>query len=628
MKEPTVKQRKFSSPFTFLVSLGLALLGAAVVPRSTGIAQQTFIDPSIQSHILRGVDFVTNTDYLEAYNEFEKIKALAPDDPSSYFLKGMIYWYRLVIEGEDSKVIENLFFKYMDQTIEKAKQLEKGDQDDILALFWLGAGYGYKARHHSVKGQWWSAYRNGKRTKHYFERVVALSPDDYDPYLGLGIYHYYAEVVPKIIRIFDFILNMGGDKELGLRELEMTLDKGFFTRNEARFFFVDIFLNYEKRPWDALPFLVDLTRHFPGNRGFKWQLAELYGQLRLPDAAATLWGELVDAYPDSSGKKGAALVHLGEQRLRCGTFAASDSILHQAVAGNEPLDPSGLGRAYYALGLSSDLLGRGDEALAQYRKVVETGTGELVKVSQQRIDAPDELPIEIIHDCAEILTTVELSGHRVDSFAEQAYNRLSGSGQHRRKLRLSAMKHIGTYYLFHGQPSKARDMFTEMISSDLVRDGDLEASLYELRGVANFRLHRFTEAVDDFERAYEGAGDSQRERIEKDMAYIRASIERDSSAGGDGQPEVSGQRTLAWTFTYPDRGQLAVSVVGGFNGWDPTRGEMSLASGQWTKEFELQPGKHTYFFLINGHERRIDPRAMTVERQTGTRYVSVRTVDH
>ena len=526
-----------------------------------------------------------------------------------------------------------MFYKYMDQTIERAKELEKRNKDNILALFWLGAGYGYKARHHSVKGNWWAAYRNGKRTKHYFERVVSLAPDDYDPYLGLGIYHYYAEVVPKIIRIFDFILNMGGDKDLGLKELETTLDRGFFTKNEAKFFLVDIFLNYENRPWDALPFLVDLTYRFPGNKGFKWQLAELYTKLLHHDAAARIWRELADTYSndsDGSGdseKRATALVNLGEQTLRTGKFAEAQSILHQVVKMSDRLDPTLLSRAHYALALILDLSGEKDEALHHYEKVVEIGQGEMVKISKERVKSRDELPLEILHTCLEILATADTSDKRVKSFTDQVNKRLSTSNQKEQNLYFSTMENVGKYYLFHGLPSRAENIFTEILRLGSPKHNDFVASHYELRGIAKYRLNRFTEAVDDFKRAYKEAKDDERDRIEKDIGFIRASIESESASSTDQDSSGAGQEKYTTSFTFPDRGQLGMSVVGDFNDWDPQRGKMNLAAGKWIREFELTPERHTYYFLINGRERRIDPNVTVVERQSGTFYTSIRNVD-
>lgn len=589
-------------------------------------AQQTFVDPQLQPYILEGVGLVTNTDYAEAFNKFERMRELAPDDPSSYFLKGTIYWYRLVIEDEENEVLENLFFKYMDETIEKAKQLQRQNKDDVIALFWLGAGYGYKARYHSVKGQWWSAYRNGKRTKRYFERVVAMAPEDYDPYLGLGIYHYYAEVVPKIIRIFDFILNMGGDRELGLKELEMALDNGFFTQNEAKFFLVDIFLNYENRLWEALAFLLDLAHTFPANRGFKWRLAELYGQLQIQDAAAKTWQELERDYSDNLAKRRTARINWGEQALKSGKFAQAKSILLKAVRNDEQDEPSLLGRADYAMALACDLLGDRDEALVHYRKVIEVGKGEMAQASKRRVENPEKLPIEILEKCSQIFATTDLPAERVQSLESELRKSLPSSGKKEKELYCSALVNIGKYYLFHGDPLKAKDIFTEIVSSDLPKSGRLEACLYELRGIANYRLDLFAESLDDFKRAYEKAEDGEKDRIEKDMAFMRGSSERGFSARGDRDSIASEQERLPCKFTCSDRGQLAVSVVGSFNGWNPEKGQMILVSGEWTKEFELRPGEHRYYFLINGWQRRIDPQAEAVERESGTLYCSVRNV--
>ena len=59
---------------------------------------------------------------------------------------------------------------------------------------------------------------------------------DYDAYLGLGIYNYLADVLPKFVKVLSFILGINGDKELGLKQIRLAHEKGVFTKTEALFF--------------------------------------------------------------------------------------------------------------------------------------------------------------------------------------------------------------------------------------------------------------------------------------------------------------------------------------------------------------------------------------------------------
>ena len=62
-------------------------------------------------------------------------------------------------------------------------------------------------------------------------------------------------------------------------------------------------------------------------------------------------------------------------------------------------------------------------------------------------------------------------------------------------------------------------------------------------------------------------------------------------------------------FVY-DGAAESVTLVGDFNGWQPTATPLArLASGLWTVTTPLAPGRHVYAFMIDGTLVMADPRA-------------------
>jgi hypothetical protein len=55
----------------------------------------------------------------------------------------------------------------------------------------------------------------------------------------------------------------------------------------------------------------------------------------------------------------------------------------------------------------------------------------------------------------------------------------------------------------------------------------------------------------------------------------------------------------------------SVSVVGDFNGWDPTATPMErvAGTGTWSATLLAKPGRHTYAYLVDGSTLVADPRA-------------------
>ena len=66
-----------------------------------------------------------------------------------------------------------------------------------------------------MEDRWLKAHWHGRRGKNALLSLVEIDPDYNDAYLGLGIYHYYSAVLPKIVRTLSYVMGIRGDKESG-----------------------------------------------------------------------------------------------------------------------------------------------------------------------------------------------------------------------------------------------------------------------------------------------------------------------------------------------------------------------------------------------------------------------------
>ncbi len=70
----------------------------------------------------------------------------------------------------------------------------------------------------------------------------------------------------------------------------------------------------------------------------------------------------------------------------------------------------------------------------------------------------------------------------------------------------------------------------------------------------------------------------------------------------------------------------AVSVVGDFNGWSPSKNPMlRQADGSWTVQIPLHHGHHLYTFVVDG-QTHLDPRANGISRNAQGERVSMLSV--
>ena len=99
-----------------------------------------------------------------------------------------------------------------------------------------------------------------------------------DAYLGLGIFHYYADVLPSVLKVLGMLVGMGGDAERGLAEIQRAVRNGDLVNVEGRFFLAEIYTTFEEDHWTAYGYSRGLRDEFH----LQWGLRRL--ALRLDQA--------------------------------------------------------------------------------------------------------------------------------------------------------------------------------------------------------------------------------------------------------------------------------------------------------------------------------------------------------
>lgn len=325
---------------------------------------------------MAGVEDVFAGRFEQALQEFGRIVALDPESPAGHFYLGAAYWWMYLIDPEDEAIGRRVKAN-LDVAIEKGKKRLERDPDDPEALFYLGGAYGFRARYGIVRTQWWGAAWDGKRSKKLLEEVARLEPEWVDTYLGLGMYNYYVDVLPKyfqILRVVAFI--PPGDRETGLQQIRLAMREGVYTRSEAQFFLLDIMKDHEKDYATALRLTRDLTRRYPENPFFPLLEALVYvnhvGRFR--EAIVTL--EALLRQLERSSFRFADNVAVRARYLLAKThFFRGDN--ETALAQFRSLldsDPEGpewvIVWTHLRLGQLCDLGGRREEALEEYRRVL------------------------------------------------------------------------------------------------------------------------------------------------------------------------------------------------------------------------------------------------------------------
>lgn len=191
-----------------------------------GQAQEiTQVDEEINNYIFSG-------EWQQAKSLVEQQIRKKPDYPKYYFMKAhMFYLSRYFANtgmSRDSTI--NVVHYYSRMTITKAEQLEQTTE----IKFYIGCAYGYLARTHGMRQEWWSAYWAASDCENYLEEVIEEDPNFYDAYFDLGVINYYPAVaVTGLTSTIAWIGGMSGDRELGLKYLNNVADNGRLFKAEA-----------------------------------------------------------------------------------------------------------------------------------------------------------------------------------------------------------------------------------------------------------------------------------------------------------------------------------------------------------------------------------------------------------
>lgn len=264
--------------FSFIISSSILCngLNASIIKSSDSLHNL------ISEKIRQAMDAYYRMDDQKAEYIFNEAISTWPEEPLPYLFKGGFYLnilrYRNKNIEEDNQRLKDKIISLNNRVIEIARKRISEDSDDINALYCLGGAYGNTGRAYILNGQWWKGFWKGKRGFKIMEKVVKKAPDYYDAYLGLGIYHYFTATLPKIAKVISFLLGSPkGDKEKGIREIELVRDNSTLLTIEAR----KILLRVSRWEEDENGFYNGsawLAKHYPENPHF--QVPYIYGLIQ------------------------------------------------------------------------------------------------------------------------------------------------------------------------------------------------------------------------------------------------------------------------------------------------------------------------------------------------------------
>jgi hypothetical protein len=243
-------------------------------------AQWVINDIISDSLTRKGINYIYNLEFENAENIFQELIKRQPDQPAGYFFSAMTEWWKIQINLEDESY-DKAFKKKLEDVIDLCDVLLEKDEFNIVALFYKCGAIGFRGRLFTHRDSWLKAADDGRLAYPILRKAYKLAPTNYDILLGIGIYDYFADVIPNQYPILKPIMIFfpKGNKTRGIEELKLASEKAYYANVESAYFLLQVYTNYENDPYKALDVALWLYNKYPDNTLFHRYLGRVYVKL-------------------------------------------------------------------------------------------------------------------------------------------------------------------------------------------------------------------------------------------------------------------------------------------------------------------------------------------------------------
>ncbi len=357
------------------------VLAALLLLLSASAHAQWVTDPVIEQKIQRGIDDIYNIEFDKADSVFADVIRWNPQHPIGYFFQAMTQWWRILTNFDDESQ-DQKFYEMLDKITSMCEDRLDKNPDDVTALFFKGGAVGFRGRLRANRSKWVGAANDGLVALPIVQKAYKLEPNNDDVLLGMGIYNYYAAVIPDkypFIKPF-MVFFPGGDRKKGLEQLVQVSQHARYARIEASYFLLQNYFTYEKDFGKALLIAQDLNKKYPQNPMFHRYLGRCLISLGRLGEANDVFEEIrkrflkkQTGYDTYDGRESYYYIAKYEFLTNKTVPALKDFYVSDSLSRIVDKDgPSGfMSLTNLMIGMIYDMQNRRDAAVQQYRKVLD-----------------------------------------------------------------------------------------------------------------------------------------------------------------------------------------------------------------------------------------------------------------
>jgi len=278
----------------------------------------------------QGLDLLMNSKIDAAIKVFRKIQTDDPNSALGYLMEANALWWKIyfatgnlidpdvfVVPSGSKSLFDSQFNKLVDEAIAKARANRNANRDVARNYLYEGMAYGLRGRLASMRESNLAAARAAKQMRSLLIDAVQKDRNLRDAYAGLGLYDYFVDTLPTIVKLLRWIIGLpGGSRERGLQEIEYAAKYGELTRGEALYYLAkDYSRTSEKQYAKSLELFQQLRDKYPGNGLWTLMVGSLEIRMGHAEKGEALYREVLNQQRDRQTVAGKALYKAARKAL-------------------------------------------------------------------------------------------------------------------------------------------------------------------------------------------------------------------------------------------------------------------------------------------------------------------------
>jgi len=236
----------------------------------SSVKAQILDDKPTMEVVQRGIDHIYNYEFAEADALRRKVQVRYPGHPVTHFMAAFqMYWQYLPIKDNKTKVSE--YIRNLNNCLAAVEKQYGKNSEHPEAIFFRLAARGYLALMYNYQDERLKAAGEGQKAYSNLTEALKLTEQNSEFLFVTGTYNYYVEAYPEdhaIVRPL-MIFFKDGNKNLGLKQLNLATKRAVITKVEAAYFLTQTYLDHESRPDLAAKYTDQLVSAYPKNPIFR-----------------------------------------------------------------------------------------------------------------------------------------------------------------------------------------------------------------------------------------------------------------------------------------------------------------------------------------------------------------------